>query len=151
MPLITAVFDTNTILQAVLSETGPAMVCVRSVLNGKVQLITTDEIVAELRGILARPSLNLKYPQLSGQPTLSLIDSILERASLLAQPRRILTLDRDPADEVFINLAIDSGANFLVSRDHDLLNLRGDSAFSSQFPDLKIVTPVGFLEIVRAI
>ncbi len=150
MPLITAIFDTNTILQAVLSETCPAMVCVQSVLDGKVQLITTDEIVAELRGILARPSLNLKYPQLSSQRTSLLIDSILERASVLAQPQRSFTLDRDPADEVFINLAIDSGARFLVTRDRDLLDLRDDPEFSSQFAKPKIVTPVGFLEIVRA-
>jgi len=33
----------------------------------------------------------------------------------------------------------------------DLLDLRSDAEFSSQFPNLKIVTPVGFLEMVRAI
>jgi putative PIN family toxin of toxin-antitoxin system len=141
MSLITAVFDTNTCLQAVLSEKGPAMACVQTVLDGKVQLITTNEIVAELRGVLARPRLRLKYLQLSSQRTSSLIDTLLERASLQGHPLRNFPFDRDPADEVFINLAIESCASCLVTWDRDL---------SSRFPDLKIVTPVGFLEIVRA-
>ena len=41
-------------------------------------------------------------------------------------------------------------ADYIVTRDNDLLDLMKDSDFVSQFPALNIVTPVGFLEIVRA-
>ena len=59
-------------------------------------------------------------------------------------------LARDKDDAKFVDLAVTTGASYIVTRDRDLLDLRSDSAFSSQFPDLQIVTPVGFMEIVRA-
>ena len=66
------------------------------------------------------------------------------------EPTRSHLLPRDPDDEVFLNLAIQSDAEFLVTRDRDLLDLMDDSEFCSQFPHLRIVAPVGFLEAVRS-
>ncbi len=55
--MIKAVFDTNVILQAILSEFGPARSCLQFVLQGHVLLITTQETVNELLGVISRPSL----------------------------------------------------------------------------------------------
>ena len=79
-----------------------------------------------------------------------MIEKIYSKAIVAENPTKIFSFQRDPTDEIFINLALANHADYLVSRDRDLLDLRDDSAFSSQFPDLKIVSPVGFLEIVRA-
>lgn len=150
MPLITAVFDTNVIFQAVISDSGPAMACVQFVFDKKVKLLTTNEILDELRGVLARRSLKRKYQLLSSQRASSLLQSLIIRADVRTQPYPVFVLARDTADEVFVNLAIEQHANYLVTRDNDLLDLMKDSQFCSKFPELKIVDPVDFLKAIKA-
>ena len=58
------------------------------------------------------------------------------------------SLPRDPKDERYLNVAIASNAEFLVSRDLDLLDLMKDTAFRQQFPSLVILDPVAFLKVM---
>ena len=63
---------------------------------------------------------------------------------------REFALERDPKDEPYLNLACRSGAEFLVTRDDDLLDLVASSdnvglALKQRFPSLRIVEPVRFL------
>jgi putative PIN family toxin of toxin-antitoxin system len=150
MPAIVAIFDTNTFLQAVLSDSGPARACVDLLLAGKVRLVFTKEIENEVLGVVARLGMTAKYPQLRDRGAGEFIRAVFEQAILLPQPYAHFRLQRDEADEVFINLAIDAPADYIVTRDRDLLDLTVDSEFCSRFPGLKIVTPVGFLEAIRS-
>ena len=59
-------------------------------------------------------------------------------------------LPRDPRDEPYVNLAIASGAHYLVTRDRDLLDLMEPSApgspeFLTRFPSVTILDPTEFL------
>ena len=58
---------------------------------------------------------------------------------------------RDPKDAPYINLAITVEADYLVSRDKDLLDLMTDytleaKEFRQRFRSLKVVDPVAFLQ-----
>ena len=147
--MISAVFDTNVMLQGILSTEGPAGACIQLLSDDRFQLITTDAIIVEIRSVITRPKLVTKYVELRGEQPARVLKEISEKALLVEHPRQIFHLDRDVSDEIFLNLAIETGADFLVSRDRDLLDLRDDPKFSSQFSRLKIVSPVGFLEAVR--
>ena len=66
-----------------------------------------------------------------------------------------MELPRDPDDEPYLNLALEADAQFLVTRDRDLLDLmRSDTKegrdSQSRFPDLKIVDPVMFMKEIEA-
>lgn len=148
--MIFAVFDTDIFLQGILSEGGPADACLRLVFKGSIRLILTDAVLSEVENVVTRPVLVQKYTQLRSERPKQLIEKTYSKAIVVEYPKRIFVFERDPADEIFINLALQNNADYLVSRDRDLLDLRSDSAFSSQFPNLKIVTPVEFLKIVRA-
>lgn len=148
--MIFAVFDTNIFLQGILSEGGPADACLRLVFNGSIRLILTDAILSEVENVVTRPALVQKYSQLRSERPKQLIEKTYSKAIVVEYPKRTFVFERDPADEIFINLALENNADYLVSRDRDLLDLRSDSAFSSQFPNLKIVNPIEFLKIVRA-
>lgn len=148
--MIVAVFDTNIILQGILSEGGPADECLRFVFQGKVRLITTDAVLGEIEDVISRPKLVSKYPQLRTERPNQIIAKIRSEAAFVSQPPNIYRFERDPKDEIFINLAIAANAEYLVSRDNDLLDLRLDEEFTSSFPDLKIVSPFDFLQAVRA-
>lgn len=62
---------------------------------------------------------------------------------------RVESLERDPKDEPYLNLAIATKAEYLVTRDRDLLDLMHDSSFQQRYPDLRILDPVEFLNEIR--
>ena len=60
----------------------------------------------------------------------------------------------DPDDEPYINLAITADADFIVTRDKDLLDLMTSytddgKEFRQRFRPLKIIEPLESLKIVR--
>ena len=67
---------------------------------------------------------------------------------------RVFAYERDPKDEPYINLALAVHAEYLVSRDSDILDLGDTSSqegqrFQERFPQVKIVDPVTFLREVQ--
>ena len=148
--MITAVFDTNVILQGILSASGPAGTCILLLSDDKFRLITSETALLEIQSIMTRPKLGRKNPQLRGSRPQLVLEKIREKAVLVNPPSRIYNFTRDPSDEIFLNLAIENSADYVVSRDLDRLDLMDDSDFVTKFPELSIITPVGFLEAVRA-
>jgi predicted nucleic acid-binding protein len=63
---------------------------------------------------------------------------------------KAFSYERDPHDEPYLNLAIAVDAQYLVSRDKDLLDLMADSAFRGQYPGLSIVDPVTLLRTLKS-
>lgn len=148
--MIYAVFDTNVLLQAILSEGGPADECVQLTFSEDVTLVTSDAVLDELKDVISRPSLIAKYEELRTERPQFLIQKIYSKAIIVSSAPREFILERDRSDEIFVNLALKMHAEFLVSRDKDLLDLMKDSEFCSRFPDLQIVDPVDFLRAFRA-
>jgi putative PIN family toxin of toxin-antitoxin system len=148
--MITAVFDTNVILQGILSSSGPAGECIQLLSNDGFRLITSEAAILEIQAVITRPKLVQKNPQLRGLIPHLVLRNISAKAVIVDPPSIQFTVLRDPSDEVFLNLAIENTADYLVSRDLDLLHLMADSEFANAYPDLQIVSPVGFLEALRA-
>jgi len=144
-----SVFDTNIYLQAALSDKGAAYACWQLVENGEVRVFITEAILAEIEDVLNRPKLREKYRVLTDEKVAEVLQAIRAHAILIENTNQIYTFERDTDDEIFINLALTVKAEFLISRDNDLLDLRTDEAFKTEFPKLKIVSPAEFLEIYR--
>ncbi len=147
--MIEAVFDTNILLQASISSRGPAYACWELVEQGAILVYTTEAILSELEGALKRPKTRRKYPFLVDHAVEIIVNTIRTHALIVDPARNHFRLSRDIDDEKFLDLAIELGCDYLVSRDNDLLDLMDDSEFCSKFPELNIVNPVAFLEIVR--
>jgi len=145
------VFDTNVVLQAMLNEAGPAAACFDLIFNNKASLITTDAILDEIADVITRPRLLSRYPILRSERPAQFLEKIRSVADVVKPPPTVFDFERDRTDEVFLNLALGYLANYLVSRDRDLLDLMDDSEFRERFPRLQVVSPVGFLEAVRAV
>ncbi len=146
-----AVFDTVIYLQATLSDKGAAYACWQLVEKGEVRVFITEAILAEIEDVLNRPKLRKKYSVLTDEKIAEVLQSVRAHAVLIENINRIYAFERDPNDEIFINLALVCEAEFLVSRDNDLLDLRKDESFKISFPQLRIVSPAEFLEIYREI
>ena len=143
-----AVFDCMVYLQAAANPSGPAFACFALVDAGKVTLCTSAPIFAEVRDVLNRPALRTKFPRLTAERVEAFLCNVEAKAVVLAEVPHVFSYPRDPDDEPYLNIAVAAGAKHLVSRDKDLLDLMSDSDFRSRFPDLTILDPVAFLQVV---
>lgn len=129
---------------------GPAAACLTLVDEGRVELDLSDEILAEVRDVLTRPKTLQKFPRLTEEWVAEFIGNVERKSIVLAQVPNAYALPRDPKDERYLNVAMAANAEFLVSRDLDLLDLMKDAAFRRQFPGLTILDPTAFLKVMAA-
>ena len=71
-----------------------------------------------------------------------------------SRPDVVCDCPRDPGDEPYIDLAAAVQADYLVTRDNDLLSLATDHTteakqFRQRFPFLRIVSPGEFLSAMQ--
>lgn len=149
-----AVFDCMVFLQGAAKSAGPAGICLRLVELGLIDLIVSDDITTEIADVLKRPLLQRKFPALTAVFVDQFLAALRSGALLIPNVPRVFEYVRDRKDEPYINLALAANADYLVSRDADILDL-GNSAnpegrrFQERYPNLKIVDPVDFLRAVR--
>ncbi len=85
--------------------------------------------------------MDVPHPHGQLKALISGLASFVTRA-ILVNPQKELSFCRDPEDNMLLECCLESRANFLVTGDKDLLDLR-DLPF-----DLRVLTPRQFLEIV---
>lgn len=154
MEKLRSVFDCNTYVQALFNPNGIADKCFEAVKHGEVLLFVSPETLLEIREVLQRPNLIARFPH----TTLEQIDIFLEEILSFAieiknVPPKFRYL-RDIDGVPYINLAIEAEADYIVSRDRDLLDLMTDftieaKEFRQRFRPLKIVEPLEFLQIIK--
>ena len=148
------VFDCNILLQAVARKTGPAAACLRLAEEGFVQLRLSEEILTELAGVLRRPTIRARYPELTDEIVDDFLKGLRSTAEITSYVPKRFSYPRDIDDESYLNLAIEAEANYVVSRDKDLLDLMTGYSdeckeFRQRFRSLAVIEPIEFLTAVR--
>lgn len=149
------VVDTNIILQSWLSETGPAGKCLGYFRRGEIAIAVSRATLKEVQEVLSRSRLRARYPQLTDEKVAHLLEFLRYRGDYFRGVKRWFEYPRDPQGEPFLNLAIEAEADFLISRNPDLLDLMKWDAedgrdFQKHFRFLKILTPVEFLKVMES-
>jgi uncharacterized protein len=145
-----AVFDAMVFLQAATNALGPSAACFAHARSGTLVLITSPETIAEIRGLLARPKIRKKFPRLTDETARTFVAEI-ERISISVENvPRVFEYPRDPKDEPYINLAITADADYLTSRDKDLLELMNERDFTARFPNTRVLDPVSLLREIES-
>jgi putative PIN family toxin of toxin-antitoxin system len=122
--------------------------------QGAVTLCLSPAVIGEIEQVLNRPELIMRFPKLNSQVSQNLLRAAREKCELIAPAPASFTLWRDPEDQMYIDLAIATGASFLVSWNQRHLNylMKRDTPegreFVQRYPELRICTPPEFLEIV---
>lgn len=147
------VLDTGVILQAGLRPTGPAGRLLSLLDQDLFTLYVSEDGIAEYEDVLTRPSVRAKNPRLTDRLAVAIVDRIRSCATLCPAPPDHFQYPRDRDDEHILNLAIETKAQYLISRDRDLLDLMDQNrpegrAFKERFPALRILDPVAFLQVI---
>lgn len=113
-------------------------------------LFLSAEILDEVRDVLTRPKIQRKFPSLTHETIEAFLARLGHFGHLVAEIPSVNTLERDPKDEKYLDLAAAAGVNYLVAWDKDLLDLMDDpgsdaQTFRARCPNVTILDPVAFL------
>lgn len=130
------VVDTNVFISAALKDRAPPSDAVHLAAQ-RDRLLKSTTTEQELFITLARPRLAPLIP-----PDFRIwLDELLGAAELVSVIERVVAC-RDPKDDKFLELAVNSHADLIVSGDADLLAL-------NPFGGIPIITPAAFVQAGR--
>ena len=132
-----AVVDVNVLISGVLSAKGPSAEILRASRDGRVELVVSELLLAELKRTLAYPKLRKRIPP---EKAAAFANWVRAHGGLAEDPASPPPVgSRDPDDDYLLALAIDRRA-YLVTGDKDLLVLSHN---------LPILTPAEFATKLR--
>lgn len=148
------VFDCNVFLLAAARQKSVAASCFNLAEKGLVRLFISKEVLLEIEDVLNRPDVRALFPDLSDEIAGAFVKRLRAFAEFSSDVPRRFIYQRDDDDEPYINLAIEVGAQFLVSRDKDLLDLMTSYAadckeFRQRFRTLKVIEPLDLLSSIE--
>ena len=142
--MLRVVLDTNQFVSALLNPEGPAFEILKaSGLKGeqKYELVISDEILSEFRKVLSYPRIQ-KLHKWSKEKVEIFITLLKEIAHIDESQSRERIVIEDPDDDKFFHLAIKTGAQYIVSRDIHLLNVK-------EFRGVRVLKPEVFLSALK--
>ena len=135
-----AVLDTNVVISATLIRGGNEDRILRAWQCGAFELVLSPQILDEMARALFYERIR-KFRWMSEDEVLTLLQS-LAGESVLAPGKASVKASPDPEDDKFLAAAVEAQADYVVSGDKDLLDLKA-------YKGAHIVTPAQFLTILR--
>ena len=124
------VFDTNTVLSALLFANGRLSWLREHWRGGGCVPLLSRETAAELTRVLAYPKFRLSLDDRH-----ELLAEFLPYCEVVEVKKRCAAVCRDTNDQPFLDLAQSGKADLLISGDRDLLALAGKTNFGIETPE----------------
>jgi uncharacterized protein len=115
------VFDTGVLISALIRRQGTTGAVLQALRDGKCTILYSVDILVELIEVLGRDPFRVKY-HIEPDDISALVNLIRLRGELIT-PLRKVAVCRDPKDDKFLEVALTSRADCIVSGDADLLDL----------------------------
>jgi len=144
--MIRAVFDTNVFISALFNPKRPPAQLLELALLGKIKLIFSPQLIGEIERVLTCPrviKLLKKRNTAPGEIEKSLAKALKVVAVLTPGNLTVAAIPDDPADDLVLACALEGQADFIISGDHHLLDLK-------TYQGIKIVSPAEFLKIIES-
>ena len=108
-------------------------------LSERYTVVFSPPIIKEILGVLNRPELRQRFPQITDVTLFELIH--LFGTAKVVQPVESIAICRDPKDDKFFECAVAAGANYIVSEDRDILDI-------GEFRGVRTLTAGQFLAVL---
>ncbi len=108
----------------------------------RANLYTAEEILQEIRRVFLEKDhirSHYKYPDMDVE---IFVNSLREKSTIVGPLPDLRVIERDPKDDMVIACTVVAQADYVVSRDRDLLDL-------GEYQGIQIVTPEAFIQYVR--
>ena len=148
------VFDCNIFIQVLLNPKSVAAKCFESIRNRQAVLFVSKDTLIEIRDVVFRPNIISRLPDATAEQIEAFIDEIKNISGYFKTVPKSFKFERDPKDEIIIDLAVFCEADYIVTWDKDLLDLMAgidieSKEFRQRFRPLKVVEPIEFLRIIE--
>jgi len=107
--------------------------------SGKAKLLFSTELITELESTITKPKLKKYFRTNAHEEMLLAFEPFID----LINVQSIVTICRDPKDNFLLALAKDSKADYLLTGDNDLLDLK-------KVDKTKIITINNFFEVTKS-
>lgn len=143
--MIRAVFDTNVFISALFNPKRPPAQLLELALLGNIKLIISPQLIEEIDRVLAYPRVIklLKKRKVAPGEIEKSIAKALKVAVLTPGNLTVKAIADDPADDPVLACALEGQADFIISGDHHLLDLK-------TYQGIDIVSPAEFLKIIES-
>lgn len=128
--------DTNQIIAGSLWPSGPAGFILETWRGHKIDIIVSPAMLDEVERVLRE---NFK----TGYEAADYLKKVFAYHGKYADPKeKINMIKNDPADDIFLEAAVEGKADFIVSRDKDLMSLKN-------FRGAEIISPESMANWIR--
>lgn len=126
------ILDTNVLINGVQDENSRTFKIIQAAIAGDLTPVTSHKI---------RREYTLKASQLiSDDEYLNLLEDFYESATDVRPSQRLRVVDGDPEDNKFVEAAAEASVEYIITDDHDLLDI-------STYGDTRMVSPEEFWNI----
>lgn len=139
--MLKVVLDANIFVSALINPHGKPAQILNHVFENKIRLFTSPSIIEELERVLSYSRL-MKRHGLEKEELKEFISDLLSIMSLVEEKKTIEVIMDDPSDNKYLSCALNAKADFIVSGDVHLLNLK-------EYEGIRITTPAQLLEIME--
>ncbi len=131
------VFDTNILVSALLFR-GELSKIATLWEKGRIIPVISRDTFEEFKNVLAYPKFSLSENEIKA----IIGENVLPFFEVIEITHKVKGVCRDPKDDKFLSCAVSANADFIVSGDRDLCDLR-------KYKTIKIITPYDFLKKFR--
>ena len=139
--MMRVVLDANVLVSATLSPRGTPAQILNTWRAEQFNLVISEAILAELDQVFRYPKI-AKRLRWSEEQLQAFLDNLAAIAILTPGALTLTVITDDPPDNRYLECAVEGAADYLVSGDRLLLNLK-------TYQGVPILTPRAFLDIVQ--
>ena len=138
------VIDTNILVSAILTPKGNPAKILKLVLEGKLNLIISPAILEETQQVLRYPRLVklMIKNKITKKEVYDFLGKMSKVAVITPDKLEIDAIPDDPADNKILACGLEGEADYIISGDHHLTDLK-------IFKGIKIVNPATFLKVTN--
>jgi putative PIN family toxin of toxin-antitoxin system len=141
MSAIKTVIDTSVMVSVAFPKEGLTKELRDLIADGAFVMVSSKPILSELYRVLHYPRI-MKQFKATEEDIDEFIGMVIEKAALVEGDYDVRKIDEDHSDDMFLSCAVEGKADFIVSRDPHLRNLK-------QFQGIKIVDAKTFIDKIK--
>lgn len=138
--MLRVVLDANVVVSGWLQALGPSARILDGAMAGRLRVVLSPAIVAEVRRSLGYPRVRRRLA-VPAEVVEAWVDALVLLADVVPGERRVAVVAADPDDDKYLAAALEGRAAFVVTGDHDLLDL-------GTHEGVRMLPPRSFLEIL---
>ena len=140
--MIRAVLDANVLVSAIINPTGTPARLIALWRADRFTVVVSDALLREIYEVLHYPKLLVRHAWSEAQMR-AFVGELAHYAIRTPGALTLTVIQDDPADNRYLECAVEGGADFLVTGDQLLLNL-------GAYQGVTILTPRAFLDLLPA-